>query len=155
MTDYGTDLDLLAKQYSNLIQSLEKQLEEAKRKFGMISEVVELLRKEGIYGQDKLFQVPPVLSDRYSEMSMGEAIKDILKSDQYKWASVEVIHAELVKNGFKSKSENLKRDIYSRLYRLEKDGVLISKKEGGVKKYSLGKSEKEETKEKGFGLLQK
>lgn len=148
MTDYGTDLDLLAKQYSNLIQSLEKQLEETKRKFGMISEVIELLRKEGIYGQDKLFQVPPVLSDRYREMSMGEAIKDILKSDQYKWASVEVIHAELVKNGFKSKSENLKRDIYSRLYRLEKDGVLISKKEGGVKKYSLAKSEKEEIKEK-------
>ena len=82
MTDYGTDLDLLAKQYGNLIQSLEKQLEEAKRKFGMIAEVIELLRKEGIYGQDKLFQVPAVLSDRYNEMSMAEAIKDILKSDQ-------------------------------------------------------------------------
>ncbi len=148
MADYGTDLELLAKQYSNLIQSLEKQLDEAKRKFAMVSEVIELLKKEGLYGQDKLFDVPTVLSDRYVEMSMGEAMQDILKSDQYKWASAEIIHAELLKNGYKSKSENLKRDVYSRLYRLEKDGILISKKESGLKKYSLAKSTKEEPKEK-------
>ena len=67
---------------------------------------------------------------------------------------MEIIHTELVKNGFKSKSENLKRDIYSRLYRLEKDGVLISKKEGGVKKYSLAKSEKEELRKKGLVFYQ-
>ncbi|HMK76435.1 MAG TPA: hypothetical protein VK568_09690 [Thermodesulfobacteriota bacterium] len=141
MADYGADLELLAKQYGNLIQSLEKQLDEAKRKFAMVSEVIELLKKEGLYGQNKLFDVPTVLSDRYGEMSMWEAIQDILKSEHYKWASAEVIHAELLKNGFKSKSENLKRDIYSRLYRLEKDGALISRKESGVKKYSLAKKE--------------
>ena len=69
-----TDLDVLAKRYQERITSLENELNEEKRKFNLVSETIALLRREGIFEQEKPFETPTVLSDRYKEMGMREAI---------------------------------------------------------------------------------
>ena len=106
-----------------------------------------MLRREGIFEQEKLFETPTVLSDRYKEMGMREAIEEVLKSNQPEKLSVDFIYSELIKNGFKSGSQNLKRDLYTRLFRLEEKGILHSIKKGHVKKYFLPKTEGEKNEE--------
>ena len=138
-----TDLDVLAKRYQERITSLENELNEEKRKFNLVSETIALLRREGIFEQEKLFETPTVLSDRYKEMGMREAIEEVLKSNQPEKLSVDFIYSELIKNGFKSGSQNLKRDLYTRLFRLEEKGILHSIKKGHAKKYFLPKTEGE------------
>lgn len=142
-----TDLDVLAKRYQERITSLENELNEEKRKFNLVSETIALLRREGIFEQEKLFETPTVLSDRYKEMGMREAIEEVLKSNQPEKLSVDFIYSELIKNGFKSGSQNLKRDLYTRLFRLEEKGILHSIKKGHVKKYFLPKTEGEKNEE--------
>jgi len=137
MKEHLTDLDVLAKRYQERITSLENELNEEKRKFNLVSETIALLRREGIFEQEKLFEAPTVLSDRYKDMSMREAIEEVLKSNQPQKLSVDVIYSELVKNGFKTKSQNLKRDLYTRLFRLEDAGKISSTKKGGLKRYFL------------------
>jgi Fe2+ or Zn2+ uptake regulation protein len=105
------------------------------------------LRREGIFEQEKLFETPTVLSDRYKEMGMREAIEEVLKSNQPEKLSVDFIYSELIKNGFKSGSQNLKRDLYTRLFRLEEKGILHSIKKGHTKKYFLPKTEGEKNEE--------
>jgi len=142
-----TDLDVLAKRYQERITSLENELNEEKRKFNLVSETIALLRREGIFEQEKPFETPTVLSDRYKEMGMREAIEEVLKSNQPEKLSVDFIYSELIKNGFKSGSQNLKRDLYTRLFRLEEKGILHSIKKGHVKKYFLPKTEGEKNEE--------
>jgi len=142
-----SDLSVLAKKYRERVEGLEKELEEARKNLNVVTEVIELLKKERIYQQEKLFEVPPVLSDRYKDKTMTEAIEDILKTNQPEKLSVDVIHSELVKNGFKSKSQNVKRDLYTRLFRLEEKGKLDSTKKGGVKRYFLPKTGEEKNEE--------
>lgn len=147
MQEHMADLSIMAKKYQERIESLEKELQEAKRKFTVVSEAIELLRKEGIFEQEKLFEAPPKLSDRYKDKSMPDAIEDILKTAYPEKLPVDVIHSELLKNGFESKSQNLRRDLYTRLFRLEESGRLDSTKKGGVKRYFLPKIEEEKKEE--------
>jgi len=142
MKEHLVDLDVLAKKYQERITSLENELNEEKRKLSLVSEAITLLRKEGIFDQEKLFETPTVLSDRYKGMGMREAIEEILKSNQPEKLSVDIIYSELLKNGFNSGSKNLRRDLYTRLFRLEEKGILNStRKKGGIKKYFLPKLE--------------
>jgi aspartate/glutamate racemase len=147
MKEHSIDLDMLAKKYQERITSLENELNEEKRKLNLVSEAITLLRREGIYEQEKLFENPTVSSDRYKDMSMKEAIEDILRSYQPEKLPVDLIYSDLVTNGFKSESKNLRRDLYSRLSRLEDDGILDSIKRGRVKKYFLPKTEEEKKEE--------
>ncbi len=145
MEEHMTDLNILAKKYREQIESLQNHLDEAKRKFTVVSDAIELLKKEGVFDQEKLFETPNVLSDQYKDKSMTEAVEDILKSNQPEKLSVDVIYSELLKHGFKSESQNLQRDVYSRLNRMEKSGKSISTKrgKGKKKKYFLPKKEEE------------
>lgn len=145
MQEHMIDLSILGKKYQDRIDSLEKELQEAKRKFTVVSEAIELLKREGVFDQEKLFDIP--LTDKYRDMNMRKAIEDILKIAQPEKLSVDVIYSELVKNGFKSKSKNVKRDLYTRLFRLEESGRLNSTKKGGVKRYFLPKAEEEKNEE--------
>jgi hypothetical protein len=145
MQEHMADLSILSKKYQERVESLEKELQEAKRKFTVVSEAIELLKREGVFDQEKLFEIP--LTDRYRGKGMTEAIEDILKLAQPEKLSVDLIYSELVKNGFKSKSKNLKRDLYTRLFRLEEAGKLSSTKKGGVKRYFLPKAEEEKNEE--------
>ena len=146
ITMQETDLTILARKYRERIESLENELNEEKRKFALVSEMVDLLKKEGIsYEQEKLFDTSPVLSHRYKDMSMPEAIQDILKSRQHEKLSADDIYKDLVKNDFTTESKDLKRDVYTRLCRLGKDQKLAStkKKKGHPKRYFLPKKEEE------------
>jgi len=141
-----TDLSILARKYQERIQALENDLNEEKRKFNLVSEMIELLRKEGIsYEEEKLFDASTVLSHRYKDMSMTKAIFDILKSREHKQLSANDVYQGLVKNDFTSRSKNLKRDVYTRLLRLEQNEKIGStkKKKGQPKRYFLLKTEED------------
>ena len=137
MKDDGSDLLSLAQKYQELIESLEQQIGEARRKRTVIAEAIDILRKEGVLAQDKLSQIPPVnVSQEYSKKrNMTDSICDILQAG--KMLSAEEIYDELMRHGYKSSSQSLKKDVYTRLYRLRISKVLISMKEGGLKKYRI------------------
>lgn len=137
MEEHVGDLAILEKRYAELVETLETQLQEARRKLTIVSNAIELLKKEGIFDQQKLIQVPTVLSERYKNMSMTKAVIDILKT---KTLSARDIYSELLKHGFESKSKKLLGDLQSSLSRLKGKGVIISKKQGNAYKYSLPKS---------------
>lgn len=151
MKEQMADLGLLEKRFKDEIESLELRLSEARRKLTVVTEAIELLEKEGVFDQEKLFSTPEILSTKYHDMGMKEAIKDILKSAHGKKASAEYVILELKKHGFISKSKNLKRDVYTRLFRLHKRGILGARKESGLRRYfwKEEKIEEEPKKEKG------
>lgn len=141
MEEHNGDLTILAKKYKDQVLALESQLAEAKRRLAVVTEAVELLTKEGIFEQTGLFPISAQISEKYKDMSMSQAIEVILESIPHHKASAKIILLELQKNGFRSSSKNFKRDVYTRLFRLEEKGKLISKKEKGIKIYSLKSKE--------------
>ena len=143
------DLGLLEKRFRDEIESLELRLSEARRKLTVVTEAIELLKKEGVFDQDKLFSTPEILSNKYKDWGMKVAIEDILKSAHGNKASAQYVISELQKHGFVSKSKNLKRDVYTRLFRLQKRGILGARKEGGLKKYFWKDEKIEEEPNKG------
>jgi hypothetical protein len=147
MEDHIPELTLLVKKYQEQVEMLEKDLLEARRKLAVASEAIDLLKSEGNFQQQKLFEVPMILTERYKSMSMTDAIQDILRLHQTEKLSVDVIHSELINNGFTSGSQDLKRDVYTRVFRLEKKGKLNSSKKGKVKRYFLPKQEEEKNEE--------
>ena len=141
MEEHAGDLSVLSKKYKEQVQALESQLAEAKRRLSVVTEAVELLMKEGVFEQEGLFPISSPISVKYNDMSMPQAIEAVLESTLLRKAPARIILSELEKNGFKSKSKNLKRDVYTRLFRLEHKGKLISKKEKGIKIYFLPQKE--------------
>jgi hypothetical protein len=144
------DLSSLEKKYQEQVDYLQKQLEEARTNLTVVSQALALLRKEGNSEQASLFEAPPVLSSKYKDSSLPAAIKDILLEKHPEKLSADTIYISLVQNGFKSNSQNMKRDLYTRLFRMAQAGILTSAKKGKVKKYSLAK--KEESIDPGMGI---
>jgi hypothetical protein len=153
MDNHKADLGALVKKYDQAISELEMQIAEAKRKKSLVVQTIDLWEREGIFEeQDKLFEVQPSstpirISDKYADSSMPKAIYDVLKNND-EGLGTERIILELQRHGFKSGSQNLKRDVYTRLYRLEKDKKLFSVKEGGLKKYKLPKAKEGDIEQK-------
>ena len=154
MEEHMADLNVLAKKYQEQVDSLQGQLDEARRKFTVVSEAIQLLKREGVFDQERLFQSPMVISEKYKDKTLSSAIEDVLRSNQPEKLSASFIHSELVKNGFSSDSKNIKRDVYTRLNRLEKSGKILSTKRGGKgnKKYFL--KEGAESSPKSIGSMQ-
>lgn len=138
MSDQRIDLELLAQKYEAQANDLQGKLNEVKKRYTIVSEALELLRKDGDIDQNKLFQ--PVISEKFKDMSMPSAIKNIIESNPNRKASAEEIHSELIKHGFQSNSKDIKRDVYIRLYRLRKSGKLLFRSEKGIRKYYLAKT---------------
>lgn len=151
MQEQMADLGLLEKRFQDEIESLELRLSDARRKLNVVTEAIDLLKKEGVFDQDKLFSTTQIISDKYKDKVMKDAIEDVLKSAPGKKSSAEYVISELQRNGFVSKSKNLKRDVYTRLFRLQHRGILGARKEGGLKKYfwKEEKIEEDYKKEKG------
>lgn len=131
------DLNALARKYQEQVDLLQGQLEEAKKNLAIVFQAIDLLRREGNGGQERLFKIPEVVGSKYRDVSMAAAIKDILLQKQPEKVPAEMIYQELIKNGFKSDSKNMKRDLYTRLFRMNKSGIVTSAKRGKFKKYSL------------------
>ncbi len=138
MSNQGVDLELLSKKYLEQVNDLQEKLDEVKKRYTIVSEALELLRKDGDVDQKKLFQ--PVISEKFKVMSMPDAIKNIIESNPNRKASAGEIHSELIKHGFQSNSTNIKRDVFIRLYRLRKSGKLLFRSEKGIRKYYLVKT---------------
>lgn len=137
MGDQKMDLELLARKYEIEVNGHQEKLDEAKKRYTIVSEALKLLRKDGDIDQSQLFS--PVISEKYKGMSMTDAIKDIIKFHPNHKVSAGDVFSELQKHGYKSKSKNNKRDVFTRLYRLRKNGKLICRIEKGIKKYCLPK----------------
>lgn len=142
MSDQKMELEMLLKKYQDQVVSLQEQLTTAKNRLGVVSGALELLRTEGNPDQAALFQ--PIVSDLYKNMSMTEAINNILKTSPASKVSSETILSELQKHGFHTESKNLKRDVFTRLWRLTKGGKLGAKTEKGIKKYYLFERKEED-----------
>jgi len=139
MSEHATELSILARKYQEQVKALEDQLAEAKRRQAVVLAAMELLKEEGSLGQERLFL--PAITDQYKDVSMTVAIKKILESEPSQSVTAEIILSELTKHGFQSSSKNLKRDVYTRLFRMEKKRRLVSKKVKGIKNYFLPKEE--------------
>lgn len=150
MKEQVADLGLLESRLQADIQELEHRLEEAKRKLDVVTEAIALLEKEGVLGQEALFP-QALISMKYKGMTMTAAIKDVLRSYRGKKMSAESILQELQRQGFSSNSKNLKRDVYTRLYRLQGRKVIGYRKEGGFNQYFLKEEKIEEVPEKEKG----
>lgn len=149
MDEHTADLKVLAKKYRDQILLLESQLKEAKRLLSVVDEAAELLVKDGNANQPGLFsgmELP--ISQKYRNMKMSAAIEDVLEHRPHKKAPAGTIISELQTNGFVTTSKNFKRDVYTRLFRLEEKGRLQAKKEKGIKFYCLPKKEGEGDAEK-------
>lgn len=139
------DLNFLVKKFQKRIESLQTEIEETKKNLNVASGAIELLRREGVLGQQRLFTSPDMISDRFKDMSMTQAVENILKEKHPDKLSADDIYLELVSNGFQSDSHNLKGDVYSRLNRMNSSGKIISTKKakGKMKRYFLPQKEGE------------
>lgn len=142
MQEQFSDLSKVIQKYQHIIDTLGKQVEDARNKLNIAQAALQLLQQEGMAGQNKLFEIPPEkISDKYVNVKLKDATFDILASNQDKHLSGQEIYDELIKNGFKSKSKNIRRDVYILLNRLKKAKEIICIEEGGRNKYTIKKEQ--------------
>ncbi len=135
MGDQMASLESLLTKYAEEIKDFQDKFDEAKKRYLVVSEALELLKKDGYTQQERLF--PDIISDKYKDISMTDAIKDIIQSNLTHRVSASEVFTALKKHGYQSKSKSMKRDVYVRLYRLRKNEKLICRTEKGIKKYYL------------------
>ena len=125
MQEQASDLEVLIDKYQNTINTLNKQLNEAKSKLDIAKAALYLLKEEGQADQKQLFvrttPIPIPTSNKYSDWKMKDAIIDVLKNNSEQKLTGLEIYKALIKNGFHSNSANLRRDVYITLNRLRKD----------------------------------
>ncbi len=130
-------LNQLLKRYKSEIENLERLLREKKLKMNIVYEAIQLLQKEGVtQSAFSLSSKTESISEKYKGFSMNSAILDIL-SNSDKYLSGQQIYDEMIKNGFESASGDIKRDVYITLYRLEKNGKVITRRHENRKKYMI------------------
>lgn len=140
MKDQTNILNELIKKYKKTVESLEKQIKETKEKMLVASNALTLLNQEGLF--ESTADIPSIdvsaisasVSDKYKNVSLNKSIIDVLHNSD-KYLDGQKIYDELIKNGFKSGSSNIKRDVYVGLYRLNKEKKISSRQVKGKKKY--------------------
>ena len=125
-------LNQLLKNFKIEVENLEKQIKDKKEKIKVVFEAMKLLEQEG--GKQLTLLEAESLSEKYKDMSLNKATLEILKNSE-KYLNGTEIFDELIRNGFKSGSSDIKRDVYICLYRLEKENKIISKTIENRKKY--------------------
>ena len=138
MKEQISGLNQLLKKYKSEIENLEKQVKEKKEKMHVVYDAIKLLQQEG--GMQSTLPLLSLkaesISEKYKGVSKNKAILDIL-SNSGSYLSGQQIYDEMVKNGFESASSDLKRDVYITIYRLEKNGKVITRKHENRKKYMV------------------
>ncbi|MEE9259940.1 MAG: hypothetical protein V3U40_02365 [Candidatus Scalindua sediminis] len=132
-----SDLNQLLKKYKSEIEKLEVRIKEKKERLNIVYEAMQLLQQEGV--TESSFTVSSKtgsITEKYKGFSMNNAIFDIL-SHSDKYLSGQQIYDEMVKNGFESLSSDIKRDVYITMYRLKKEGKVITKIHENRKKYMV------------------
>ena len=136
----ASELKRLIEKYELAIKRCEQEIIDKKHRQNIARQALELLIQEGVTN----VEMPQTRADRLMEkldvaVGLSSALRTIFNSYPDEFLSAQDIYEELIKNGFHSKSTNVKRDVYVRLYRMEKTEILESKEEGGIKKYRLKK----------------
>jgi hypothetical protein len=136
-------LEALIKKYQYVIDTLGKQVDDAKNKLNIAQSALHLLQEEDIITkQNSFFKIPPEkVSDKYAKTNLRATIRDVLVSHPEEYLNGQEIYDELIKNGFHSGSKNIKRDVYTALnyLRKQKGEEIIFIEEGGRKKYTIKK----------------
>ncbi len=132
-----SDLNELLKKYKSEIEKLEIRIKEKKERLNIVYEAIQLLQQEGVTQSSlSLSSKTESITEKYKGFSMNNAILDIL-SHSDKYLSGQQIYDEMVKNGFESSSSDIKRDVYITMYRLKKEGRVITKIHENRKKYMI------------------
>lgn len=133
------DIQSLISQYNDKIKVLEKELEEARHKKGVLQEAFQMLNEESISsGSESPDNNITVVSDRYSNMSWPDAL--LLALGEKGEMTGKQLLKELFENGFQSESKSITSDLYGRLKQLEKRGKVVSIKEGNeLRRYKIKK----------------
>jgi hypothetical protein len=129
------DLEILKDKYNRRLIELETQLSEIKRKLEAINEVSGILLEEGISTkQGPLFDnhtIPIETSNKYADFNKTQAITDVLAN--YPGSTGPQVLFHLQQNGFRSESKSLKTDVYIKLNKLQKRGLVVGEKSGKLK----------------------
>lgn len=132
------------------MENLEKQLSEKKQKMETLYETIKLLRDAYPPTEEKLSKtlptkksLPESLTNKYSDMSLRESIFDILKSQNEAYLNGQEVYDELIKNGFSSNSQDIKRDVHQLLYKLRKADKLVIDGNKYPKRYTIRTNFKE------------
>ena len=113
------------------------RIKEKKERLNIAYEAIQLLQQEGVtQSSSSLSSKTESITEKYKGFSMNKAILDIL-SHSLEYLSGQQIYDEMIKNGIESTSNDLKRDVYITIYRLEKSGKLITRKHENRKKYMI------------------
>jgi hypothetical protein len=144
MSERMDDLEGLEKRYKAEIADLESRLSESSHKLSVVMEAMALLKKESTFAQPPLFGESVPTADKYSNMNLTAAVLDAIRTTGTK-VTADFVIKTVQANGFKSNSSNMKRDVYTRLLRLQKRGVLGYRKDGGLKKYFILKDKSEDS----------
>lgn len=110
------ELKLLLMKYMNELKELEMKTNNIKHKILITTEVLKLVKQEGILKQNELFASPSLpISRKYKNMTMRQAIMSVFKLHPGEYLSTEEVYTEVMRNGFRSKSKNVRRDLSIRL----------------------------------------
>jgi chromosome segregation ATPase len=101
------------------LEDLKLELQEIDGKLSAFNTTLNSLQDEGVPREEAAATLTDI-SDKYTNVKKNEAILDVLNSDPEKvWKAKEVVDS-LIKNGLKTESKNLLRDVYNELSRLAK-----------------------------------
>lgn len=150
MSDLLKELQALLGRYENEKQQITDKyrmdVRNIDEKIDAIRKVTNYLKHEGFLNQAELFEGMAKLSAKYANMSKSEAVLDILNSDKEKEWQVKEILNLLQLHGFKTKSKNLMRDLYSHLYFMARRNKIKSlKTENGLRYKAIVTEENQET----------
>lgn len=114
---------------------LQVQRQEALKNAEVIQQAISLIKQRTDMPQTAQLPLPKI-SEKYKDMTMTDAIHDILKHEENPNGSE--VYERLTQNGFSSNSKNVKRDVYTRLYRLAvKEKKILASGSRGNLRYSL------------------
>jgi Fe2+ or Zn2+ uptake regulation protein len=141
-----TGLNQLLMKYKSEIEDLETQIKKKKESLNIVYEALKLLQQEGSVQSTlpslSIKAESISISEKYKGLGINKAIIAVLSnSKDNRYLSTQEIYDEMIKNGFKSASSDIKRDVYIAMYRLEKSRKVNTIKKGNRKKYMIKQTE--------------
>ena len=131
-------IDALKREYelwSAKGKALEAQSKEAFHNAEIIQETIRLMKHREKMPIEPELPLQTVKTDKYKGMTMAQAIFDVLTSEP--GLNGKEIYQRLEQHGYETESKTLQRDVYTRLYNLDKNGKIISFTDKGFKCYKM------------------
>jgi hypothetical protein len=130
--------DILQKEFELWLtkgKALETQSKEAFHNAEIIKETIRLMKHREKMPIEIELPLQVEKTEKYKGMTMAHAIFDALTSEP--GLKGKEIYQRLEQNGYETASKTLQRDIYTRLYNLDKHGKIVSFVDKGFKCYKM------------------